>query len=92
MLRIVPPTVPRVGRSGEHFPDGFELHLLRVVSNCLVNRHHQTAIPTFVVCCAGGAGRQITITRVMHACRFSLERLRYLLTSFRLDLLGGLLS
>ena len=28
MLRIVPPTVPRVGRSDEHFPDGFELHLL----------------------------------------------------------------
>ena len=29
MLRIVPYTVPRVGRSDEHFPDGFELHLLR---------------------------------------------------------------
>ena len=29
MLRIVPHTVPRVGRSYEHFPDGFELHLLR---------------------------------------------------------------
>ena len=28
MLRIVPHTVPRVGRSYEHFPDGFELHLL----------------------------------------------------------------
>ena len=28
MLRIVPPTVPLVGRSDEHFPDGFELHLL----------------------------------------------------------------
>jgi len=28
MLRIVPHTVPRVGRSFEHFPDGFELHLL----------------------------------------------------------------
>jgi hypothetical protein len=25
----VPHTVPRVGRSYEHFPDGFELHLLR---------------------------------------------------------------
>ena len=25
---IVPHTVPRVGRSYEHFPDGFELHLL----------------------------------------------------------------
>ena len=30
MLRIVPPNVPRVGRSDEHFPDGFELHLLQV--------------------------------------------------------------
>ena len=29
MLRIVPQTVPRVGRSYEHFPDGFELHLLQ---------------------------------------------------------------
>jgi len=28
MLRIVPHTVPRVGRSYEHFPEGFELHLL----------------------------------------------------------------
>ena len=28
MLRIVPHTVPRVGRSYEHFPDGFEVHLL----------------------------------------------------------------
>ena len=28
MLRIVPHTLPRVGRSYEHFPDGFELHLL----------------------------------------------------------------
>ena len=29
MLRIVPHTVPRVGRSYERFPDGFDLHLLR---------------------------------------------------------------
>ena len=29
MLSIVPHTVPRVGRSYEHFPDGSELHLLR---------------------------------------------------------------
>ena len=36
MLRIVPPTVPRVGRSDEHFPDGFELHLLR---------HLRTGVP-----------------------------------------------
>jgi hypothetical protein len=28
MLRIVPHTVPRLGRSYEHFPDGFEFHLL----------------------------------------------------------------
>ena len=28
MLRSVPHTVPRVGRLYEHFPDGFELHLL----------------------------------------------------------------
>jgi len=29
MLRIVPHTETRVDRSYEHFPDGFELHLLR---------------------------------------------------------------
>ena len=29
MLRIVPHTVPRVGRSYEQFSDGFELHLLQ---------------------------------------------------------------
>ena len=29
MLRIVPHTATRVGRSYEHFPDGFELHPLR---------------------------------------------------------------
>ena len=28
MLRIVPHTVPRVGRAYEHGPDGFELHIL----------------------------------------------------------------
>ena len=33
MLRIVPHTVPRVGRSYEHFPDGFELHLLTQADN-----------------------------------------------------------
>ena len=32
MLRIVPHSVPRVGRSYEHFPDGFELHLLQGLS------------------------------------------------------------
>ena len=31
MLRIVPHTVPRVGRSYECFPDGFELHLLLLI-------------------------------------------------------------
>ena len=30
MLRIVPHSVPRVSRSCELFPDGFELHLLLV--------------------------------------------------------------
>ena len=28
MLRTVPHTGPRGGRSYEHFPDGFEIHLL----------------------------------------------------------------
>ena len=34
MLRIVPHTVPRVGRSYQHFPDGFELHLLTEGLRC----------------------------------------------------------
>jgi hypothetical protein len=47
MLRGVPHTVPRVGRSNEHFPDGFEVHLLRslempsaLVSRCRANMAH----------------------------------------------------
>ena len=39
MLRIVPHTVPRVGRSYEHFPDGFELHLLRRVQGTSLTRN-----------------------------------------------------
>jgi len=35
MLRIVPHTVPRVGRSDKHFSDGFELHLLPLVQNIM---------------------------------------------------------
>jgi len=31
MLRIVPYTVPRVGRSHEHFSDGFELRLVSIL-------------------------------------------------------------
>ena len=41
MLRIVPHTVPRVGRSYEHFPDGFDLHL--------PIRTHETCRPQFFV-------------------------------------------
>jgi len=36
MLRIVPHTVPRVGRSYEHFSDGFELHLRRQEAHVVV--------------------------------------------------------
>ena len=35
MLRIVPHTVPHLGRSYEHSPDGFELHLLPEGQTCL---------------------------------------------------------
>ena len=34
-LRIVRVTVPCVSRSGEHFPDGFDLQLLRATTNPL---------------------------------------------------------
>ena len=44
MLRIVPHTVPRVGRSYEHFPDGFELHLLRSAAEVLVGRATDTTV------------------------------------------------
>jgi hypothetical protein len=37
MLRIVPHTVPRVGRSYEHSLDGFELHLLRAAVERTLN-------------------------------------------------------
>ena len=35
-LRIVLVTAPRVSRSCEHFPDGFDLHLLRANMTCSV--------------------------------------------------------
>ena len=38
MLRIVPHTAPRVGRSYEHFPDGLELHLLHAGGEGVVVR------------------------------------------------------
>ena len=45
MLRIVPHTAPRVGRPYEHLADGFELHLLQVltvgVSDLCQVRHPQ---------------------------------------------------
>ena len=46
MLRIVPHTVPRVGRSYEHFPDGIELHLLQGrEASCLVGVSHERGDP-----------------------------------------------
>ena len=36
-LRIVLFTVPRVSRSCEHFPDGFDLHLLRLATTVVLN-------------------------------------------------------
>jgi len=48
MLRIVPHTVPRVGRSYEHFPDGFELHLLHLPERtCAASRRRGS--PNLVV-------------------------------------------
>ena len=37
-LRIVLVTVPRVSRSCEHFPDGFDLHLLQLTTYTLLHR------------------------------------------------------
>ena len=44
MLRIVSHTVPLVGRSYAHFPDGFELNLLRQVDNVLLELVLATAL------------------------------------------------
>ena len=45
MLRIVPHTVPRVGRSDEHLPDGFELHLLQSTIKSTFNSNLITQSP-----------------------------------------------
>ena len=37
-LRIQKVTVPRVSRSCEHFPDGFDLHLLHARNNLLITQ------------------------------------------------------
>ena len=45
MLRIVPHTVPRVGRSYEHFPDGFEVHLrLERTYDCSYGYPHRSLV------------------------------------------------
>ena len=48
MLRIVPHTVPRVGRSHEHFPDGFELHLLQAAEFYQKAGQHQRALKLYL--------------------------------------------
>ena len=42
-LRIVLVTVPRVSRSCEHFPDGFDLHLLRAAGTPVQRQEHGPA-------------------------------------------------
>ena len=50
MLRNVPHTVPRVGRSYEHFPDGFEFHLLPFSHYLqVIKRERETIIARFTV-------------------------------------------
>ena len=53
MLRIVPHTVPRVGRSYEHFPDGFELHLLLCVGDKLRAGAWGRVVSAFMVSSVG---------------------------------------
>ena len=48
MLRIVPHTLPRVGRSYEHFPDGFELHLLLQDGNTSLHKAATSGCATVV--------------------------------------------
>ena len=44
MLRVVPHTVPRGSRSYEHFPDGFELHLLTFSRFAFVLSPHRSRL------------------------------------------------
>ena len=48
-LRIVLVTVPRVSRSCEHFPDGFDLHLLRLLPTT-PNRGGKSSFQTALIC------------------------------------------
>ena len=41
--------VPRVSRSCEHFPDGFDLHLLQLQENVNLRRRARTALSTKVL-------------------------------------------
>ena len=47
--RIVLVTVPRVGRSCEHFPDGLDLHLLLGAANVDDARGHQQLLALSIV-------------------------------------------
>jgi hypothetical protein len=47
-LRIVLATVPRVSRSCEHFPDGFDRHLLQMVQMFIV-KHLEAGVKGFEV-------------------------------------------
>ena len=60
MLRTVPHTVPRVGRSYEHFPDGFEPRLLPQAADVNLRPIEQRWMLwyrlTFVVCVLRAGG------------------------------------
>jgi len=60
MLRIVPHTVPRVGRSYEHFPDGFELHLLQASNTPLHWAAGRGRADVVAMLLAAGADRNAT--------------------------------
>jgi len=56
MLRIVPHTVPRVGRSYEHFPDGFEQHLLHAAGQVQDAARQNPALTVLYVPYSLGSG------------------------------------
>ena len=87
MLRIVPPTVTRVGRSDEHFPDGFELHLLPADQQehlKVKTSREKPELPQgrwtihldYSLCRAASPGEAIRAEEVRHVVRGQGRRLR----------------
>ena len=89
MLHIVPHTVPRVGRSYEHFPDGFELHLLPSLGRgCALPPRRSLALSlprSLALSLSRSLSRALSLVRALSLAR-SLALLRSLSRSRSLSL------